>query len=137
MKIIEGYPPNIDVIKLKFPSLDDHKPIFSYGDSIFNPFKVVLTPDLEFHEKIHSERQGEFPEIWWNRYLTDDQFRLEEELLAYSEQFKFFKERVVNPKLTDWLLDKISMALSGELYGNLISYGEARSKIRNYAKNML
>lgn len=134
MKITESYPPNINEIKSKFPHLENHKPIFSYGDTIFNPFKVVVTPDLEHHEKIHSERQGQFPEIWWSKYLSDDEFRLEEELLAYGEQYKFFKENANNPKISEWLLDKLSLALSGELYGNIISYGEARSKIRRYGK---
>jgi len=135
MKILEQNPPNIDDIKRIFPHYKNHKPVFSYGNTIYNPFKIKLTPDLERHEQVHSERQGEYPEVWWYRYLTDKEFRLEEELVAYGEQLKFAKNNGVRGKLYDWAKENMAQALSGELYGNLISYGEAESKIRNYVKN--
>lgn len=129
------YPPNYAIINLAFPENKKHQAIFTYGKTIYNPFKVQTTPDLEFHERIHTRQQGDNPEIWWNRYIEDVDFRLSQEIEAYGEQYKFFKENANNPKISEWLLDKLSLALSGELYGNIISYGEARSKIRRYGKN--
>lgn len=133
MEIKETYPPNYDQIKEYFPNLQSHQPIFAYGKVIYNPFKVNVTPDLEYHESIHSRQQGEYPDVWWYQYFTDLNFRLEAELEAYCEQYKFALDNGVTGKLKEWIREKIALALSGDLYGNLISYGEADSKLRHYA----
>lgn len=134
MKIVEEYPPNYNEIFQVFPNLEEHRPIFAYGDTIYNPFKVKVTPDLEVHESTHTKQQGNSPEIWWTKYLFDKHFRLEQEIEAYGEQLRFIQGKV-GGKLYDWVKQKMAEALSGELYGNLLTYGEAESKIRNYAKN--
>lgn len=135
MKILEDYPPNFALIKQGFPMLGKVEPIFCYGEVIYNPFKVKITPDLEVHEETHSKRQGGFPDQWWYNYLNDLNFRLEEEVIAYGEQYHFIKQHMKG-KLLEWGLDKMSEALSSELYNLGISYGQARSKIRNYEKQL-
>jgi hypothetical protein len=135
MKVLNLYPPNYEAVKLIFPNSEEHKPIFCYEDTIYNPFNIEVTPDLEVHEGIHQKQQGNDVEGWWNRYLTNKEFRLEMEIEAYGAQYKFIKERIPK-KFADYGLEKMSFALSGELYGSLLSYGKARSKIRNYAKNI-
>jgi len=136
MKIIKEYPPNMGDIRRTFIAVDNHKPIFAYGNIIYNPHDVKITPDLEAHEQVHCDQQGDYPDVWWFRYLSDRDFRFEQELEAYGTQYAFVKKHINNSKLLDWGLDKMAEALSGELYGNLIGYGEARSKIRNFAKNL-
>lgn len=135
MKILNEFPPNYKEIKAKFPNLEESKPLFAYGDTIYNPFNAVVTPDLEVHEAVHSVQQGDEPEKWWDEYLKNPQFRLEMEIQAYAAQYKYFKDSVP-AKVSRWLLERTALALSGELYGNLISYGEAESKIRNRAKSI-
>ncbi len=136
MKILETYPPNYDKIKLYFSSLEEGKPIFAYKDTIFNPFKVTLTKDLEIHEEVHSIRQGNEPEVWWTKYLENPSFRLEEEIMAYGTQLKFINSLNLPSKIREWKEEKMAEALSSKLYGDIISYGEAKSKIRNYARNI-
>ena len=134
MKISTEYPPNINDIKKVFPNLEKHKPLFAYGDTIYNPFKAEIRPDLEHHESTHSKQQGDYPEVWWYKYLTNQQFRLEQEIEAYGEQYLFAIKAGVKGKMKDWLKEKLAQSLSGELYGNLLTYGEAESKLRNYVK---
>lgn len=134
MKIIEKNPPNIEDIKKYFPHYEKHQPLFCYGDTIYNPFKLEVAKDLEVHEEVHSKQQGEFPDVWYYKYFNDLQFRLEQEKEAYGEQYKFIKGLDMSRNLKDWKKEKMAEALSGELYGNLISYVEAERLIRNYAK---
>lgn len=149
MKTVIGLPPNYELIRI---ALNPSKhAIFCYGDTIYNPSNRTITPDIEHHEYIHSKQQGDNPDLWYARYLQDPQFRLEQEIEAYGEQYVLAKENIEKAdeearketkvlaagktQLLRWALESMARALSGADYGNLISYGEAQSKIRNYAKN--
>ncbi len=136
MKQSLKYPPNYEIISLAFPAIEKHTPIFCYGDTIFNPFRVSITPDLEFHESIHMRQQGSDPDSWWNRYCIDKDFRYEQELEAYSNQYAFAKKKGARGKLLDWIKEKCAQSFSSDLYNFGISYGEAESKIRQYAKSI-
>ena len=138
MKISTEKPPNYDLILHHFPNCEKQKAVFTYGDIIFNPFfNVLITPDLEKHEEVHSKQQGDNPLMWWDRYFKDKEFRLREELLAYASQYRFVKDTLKNQNgLVNWLLEKLAEALSSELYKLDISYGEAKSKIRNMSKTL-
>lgn len=136
MKTSDNFPPNYSFIKEILGDIESDKPIFCFGDTIYNPFGVKLTPDLERHEEVHSEQQSHLPEVWWNKYLLDKDFRLSQEIEAYGEQFVFIKSLPkITPKLIEWFQDRIASSLASPLYGRMISYGEAVSKIRHYAKN--
>lgn len=135
MKIEKLFPPNFEKLKLAFPEYEKYKPIFCYGDTIYNPFNIEITPDLDIHEQVHSQQQGNDVEGWWNRYIQDEKFRLEQEVAAYGHQYKFLKERIPK-RFYIYGLETMAMALSGEMYGNLVTYGQAESRIRNYAKNL-
>ena len=152
MRVIQDFPPNYQDIVAVLGDVSKSNPVFCYGDIIYNPFKREITPDVEYHESIHARQQAQFttPDMWYMRYLTDRDFRFVQEIEAYGEQFKFGKERVKSvqadlvqkgqrlsggaSKITDAFLDSLATELSGEAYGTLCSFGEARSKIRNYAK---
>lgn len=145
MIISEKPPPNFADIKAVFPEVDQNldtiKPIFTWGNTIHNPYKAKITSDLEAHEEVHERQQGMYPEVWWFKYLSDEEFRLEQETEAYGTQYAFVKKQleesdIPNMKLLEWMKDKMAEALSGQLYGNMLSYGEAESKIRHFAKNL-
>ena len=133
MQIKNEFPPNYQEIKNKFQNLEKSKPIFCYGDIIYNPFNLEVTYDLQVHEEVHSKQQGLYPEIWWNKYLNDDEFRLYQEIEAYGEQYKLATTKATG-KLLEWVLDKTAEALSSELYGKLLTFNEAKCKIKNYTK---
>lgn len=134
IEIKSNYPPNYAQMEAVFGDLKKHNPVFAYAPYIYNPFDRKMTPDVIYHEKIHIDRQGTLPEIWYNYYIADREFRLNEEVIAYAEQFEFAKKHGVKGKMLDWLKEKLALELSGGGYGYLCSYGEAESKIRNYLK---
>lgn len=136
MQEIKDYPPNWNVISLAFPLAPQFKAVFPYGDKMYNPFNEIIYPDIELHETIHSKQQGNDPEGWWFRYIQDTDFRREQEIQAYGAQYRFLLDNIPNTRATDTLLDELAGSLSSELYGKLLSFGEARSKIRNYAKKL-
>lgn len=135
MKIEKSYPPNWREIETVFPDAEKHKAIFAYGDTIYNPFDVNVTADLVIHEGVHSMQQGDYPGSWWNKYFMDKDFRLEQELEAYGGQYSFIKDKMPR-HLLDWKLDQIADSLAGTLYNTGITFGEAKSKIRQFSKSI-
>jgi hypothetical protein len=105
MEIIGEFPPNIGRIRQYLSPPKGS--IFAYNNKIYNPDNVTIWPDLEEHEKVHfkqQERGG--AELWWERYIQDSEFRLEQEVEAYGRQYKFYKERnATNKELKGLLFD--------------------------------
>lgn len=97
--------------------------IFTYGDKVhaYRP----IDEDLYVHELTHIEQQKEYgAELWWKKYLADEQFRLEQEIEAYKNQMQYAKDNY-NAKARKKLLKHIVECLSGKMYGNIISKEEA------------
>jgi hypothetical protein len=151
LPVIGGFPPNYDVILMAIPEVaDNHAVIFTYDGAIYNPYGKEITQELQIHEAVHVKQQGSDPDGWWIRYLKDKQFRLEQEAEAYGEQYHFAKIAVSmadeaaqkegkhlsagKNNLLKWGLESMALALSGPSYGNLISYGEAEARIRNFGR---
>ena len=110
--------------------------VFCYGDIIYNPSKKELNKDIIHHEEIHSKQQGTDPNNWYHNYLTNPNFRLEQELQAYASQLNFAKNLGVKGKLLKWKQEQMAEALSAD-YKLKISFREAESKIRNKAKDKI
>jgi hypothetical protein len=85
---------------------------------------------------VHIKQQGDNPKEWWDKYLTDKKFRLEQEVEAYGIQFASLKS-VVRDDISKQFLTRFAVVLSSPMYGSMLSLQEAESKIRNYAKNCL
>lgn len=137
INIENGYPPNWEKIQEVFPAVKGRKDVFfAYGGKIYKGENEGVPEYLLVHEKIHLDRQVKMGnEEWWGKYLTDPTFRLQEEILAYSAQYKFMKERL-NAKTADFVLDRIAEELSSELYGNMVEYHKGHSLIRHKAKEL-
>lgn len=137
-EIVKGFPPNYEEIKesLGFSDKDveERGVVFCYGVSLYNPTGLPLPPHLIVHEKIHQKQQLEIGvQEWWSRYLADKDFRLEQELEAYSGQYQFVKEVVTSRTAKDFL-SALAMDMTSNLYGFVLEYGKAESLIRNYTK---
>src|SRR4051812_39011441 len=94
MEIVVARPPNFDAIVEVFPFAQNAGVIFTYGQTIYNPSAVSISPALKCHESVHAQRQGSNEEeirAWWERYLKEPMFRLEEELLAHRAEYRSFK----------------------------------------------
>ena len=100
--------------------------IFTYGDTIYH--SKDMPAHLVAHEITHVFQQQKFGvKEWWKKYLEDPEFRLEQELEAYRQQYKVAKAR--NEVESAFVLEKISEDLSSEIYGNIITTGEAKTRI--------
>lgn len=104
--------------------------VFAYGDTIFNPGNNIISEDVIIHENIHSKQQKDNPDSWWKLYLSDQSFRLSQEIEAYREQYKFYCSLYKDKNIRFRFLHIIAADLSGPLYGRLISYTEAIKRIR-------
>jgi len=121
------YPPNFERIQKAFRSytFDNSQMIYAYWPDIYNPDGVHIPKDTMAHELVHLERQENNPEAWWDKYLTNANFRLEEELAAYREQYRFAKTIIKDRNKLALGLMKIAHCLASSMYGNLLSINEA------------
>ena len=103
MDILKEPPPNYDEVVKTF-DLKGYKPIFAWGNRIYNPWAVDLseTPQLIAHEMMHGFRQlGRTPDamemtpaditkinLWWRDYIDSKGFRLEEEIPAHRAEYR-------------------------------------------------
>lgn len=129
--VLKSYPPNYEQVCKHIPAVRKNKNIvFTYAPNIYSPAGIELSPDLKAHEEMHIERQSDQPSSWWTRYLTDIEFRLQEELVAYRAQYRYALEHYNRPKRRK-LLSHIASDLSSAMYGNLVTKHEATMLITN------
>lgn len=135
MKIRQELPPNYQDIVNALGTPPEHA-IFCYGGTIYNPSGKEVTKDFEIHEETHSKQQGDAPDLWWEKYLSNPDFRLAQEIEAYGEQYifacKLIDEIQGGSKMKKWMLGSMAKALSGVEYGGIIDYSKAETAIRKY-----
>lgn len=108
--------------------LEDKPVVFAWGMTIYNPTGAQLPRTLIAHEHTHGERQlaaGDV-EAWWERYLTDPLFRLDEEIYAHHAEYQAFKRRHGHRPRD---LNMIAERLSSPLYGRLVTLEQAKHAI--------
>jgi len=131
MKIVNSYPPNYELINNCFRLQGRSGVIFTYGDTIYNPSGIEIAPDLIIHEETHQRQQAALGvDNWWELYLNNREFRLEQEIEAYRNQYAFAKSHYGRDQRRK-LLDHIAKTLAGPLYGNLMSPKQAKEIILN------
>lgn len=133
MKISHNKPPHFWIMKAIF-KCDWERTAFAFGDTIYS--KYELPDHLIVHEKTHLMQQyhstiGAW--IWLALYLVSKRFRYHMELQAYRNQWQFFKQNY-SFGVQERFIEKIAGDLSSTLYGNIVSFSEARRAIR-YGKN--
>lgn len=129
MKILEENPPNIDIIKRHFPIYP--QVVYTYGDTLYNPSKAFISDHLMIHEEVHAKQQGNDPDDWWNKYIKDRSFRLDQELEAYRTQYQFICKHIKDRNKRMPFLWGIANTLSSPLYGNLVNKQKAIKLIQN------
>ena len=130
MKIVKDFPPNIKDIEARFGVLPQGV-IFTYGDILYRPYDVgFIDQPLMVHEETHTKQQGDSPDKWWVKYLSDDNFRLSQEIEAYQNQYKEMKVVYKDRNKVFLGLNKIAKDLSSSIYGNVISFEDAIKIIR-------
>lgn len=129
MSIVIGDPPNIADIAEVFPMVRERRTkgiFFCYGDTIYNPSGRVIPIELIAHECIHSLQQADWGvQFWWARYLTDKQYRFDQELEAHRVEYASFVEQGNNRVFRRRYLAGVAERLAGPLYGNMCKKREA------------
>lgn len=133
MKVIRAYPPNFSQIAKVFPVKGRPGILYAYGDRIYNPSGVEVTPWIMAHETVHSMRQGreDTTQDWWCQYLIDTEFRLQEELLAHQAEWRTYAHvmQATGEGTKEGYLNLIAGRLASPLYGSLVTKAEARRLI--------
>lgn len=130
VKIVQKYPPNYKAICKAIPGVKDNPNIiFTYGDTVYSPSTDDLPDHLRQHEATHVSQQTQMgKDEWWDEYLKNPEFRLKQELQAYRAQYKVVVKKR-DWRYTEAILKAISTDLSGAMYGNILTYPEARKMI--------
>lgn len=130
MNIIKAYPPNIVEIMKVFPI--NKNTVFTYGPDLYAPnINFELTRDLIIHEETHTRQQGDDPAGWWEKYLVDKQFRLEQEVEAYRNQYRYYCSMHKGRNERFNFLRMIASDLASPLYGSLIGFLDATNRIKS------
>lgn len=93
--------------------------IFAWGGTIYNPLGISVTVELQAHEAVHCERQGDDPAAWWRLYIGDIGFRAEEEIVAHRAEYATYCRRHLNKRKRMRFLQAIAGRLCGGLYGSV------------------
>jgi hypothetical protein len=136
VKISFGDPPNIESIQQAFQA-DLSKTIFTFGDTIYNPNQLSLTPDLIEHEKVHmaqQKRNEKDAALWWGKYLRDPKFRIDQEAKAYARQYDILAIARKGREERFHIRFGLAGILASKLYGSVISLYEAERLIHKLSK---
>lgn len=137
MIIKHELPPNYAALCAAFPAIVNNPDvIFAYGDFIYNPSGRFMPPEKIAHEEVHGEQQREVGvEWWWDMYIKDKDFRLQEEIPAHHADYKEYCRQVKGREMHFQYLTHLATSLSSELYGNVIGLAGAKVVIR-YGKKV-
>jgi len=120
-------PPNYKAITAAF-SFGDVTPIFAYAPYIYDPFMAGVPAELIAHEQVHITRQGALPELWWESYIADENFRLAEELLAHVAEYYVLTNGRGRPERRR-VFAYLERRLRAPIYGYKPPLSRERSKI--------
>ena len=130
VRVIADWPPNIEEIREVLPVTDRN--IFAYDEVIYNPGGGKLPPWLTEHERVHFTQQVKYPggvTSWWHRFLNDPTWRLRQEIPAHQIEYHVYCQCGHQRNQRRLYLKGMAKRLSAPMYGNIISFAEAKNLI--------
>lgn len=126
MHIVFTRPPMFDEINAAFHVAG--KPvIFAWGETIHNPARIHIAPELIVHEAIHGARQRAWGiEQWWKDYISNAYFRLDEEVHAHRAEYAYLRDHALNRRQRRGCLRTTAKRLAAPLYGKMVPPGMAK-----------
>ena len=125
------YPPNIETIKKHFDVMSKDI-VFTYGDTLYSPAGGDINKPLMAHENTHSRQQEEMGvSEWWDKYIEDKNFRIEQEVEAYKNQYVEYCKNKKNMAKRVMFLNDLAQDLSSSIYGNVVGFDEAIKLIKH------
>ena len=137
------WPPNIEKIKFHMGAeytrqIEDFSvavPVFTFYPYIYVPTGHELPYDLVAHETTHLRQQEHMtPEVWWDKWLNDTNFRIEQEVEAYANQLHAFD--AAPARIRRHMKEQLAADLSSAAYGSVIELAVAESRIRHAVKSI-
>ena len=105
---------------------------FPYNNKIYTDSKV--NHEIIVHEKVHFAQQKEHGlDNWIEQYFENPQFRVNMEIEAYRAQLKemiALAPQEAKTFVSNVVAGQMAKALSSPMYGNVLTYKEALSKIQ-------
>lgn len=93
--------------------------------------KFTIPEEKVVHEVVHLEQQEKIGiDLWWETYLSNISFRLEQELEACCKEYRFLKKYIKNREIMYKIKQELANNLSSKQYGSIISYIEALKLIK-------
>jgi hypothetical protein len=130
VKVIQQRPPMFLEIAAAFPDAYSKGVIFAWGDVIYNPSGTHIQRELFAHEAVHGERQKAMGITeWWQRYIADPAFRVAEEIPAHRAEYRAYCQLQRDRGARHRALHRMAVRLASDLYGQIISYMEAKRVI--------
>lgn len=136
IKISFEKPPVYDSICRAF-NIIPRNVYFTYGDTLYNPDKLNVPPEIIEHEEVHMRQQNynnEDASLWWGKYLREPEFRLNQEARGYGRQYEVICDIIKDRNQRNKYLFQLATSLSGPLYNNIISHSEAMKLIKSFSK---
>ena len=134
MKIINEMPPQALLDRIHGAGMTPSATtVYTYGDILYVPSGRPVPDDLMVHEETHVEQQGSTPDAWWDRYLIDPYFRLQQELEAYANQYAYLCTIHRDRNQRSRILTDLARILSGPVYGEMVSSSDAYGMIKKQA----
>lgn len=124
---VNGRPPNFERILAVLPGASEPGVIFAYAPDIYAPGCKMLPAELVAHEAAHIARQVEDGvEAWWDRYLVDTQFRLDEEVIGHRAEYVALCQFAPDREARNRKLHRVALKLCAPLYGYRLTYADAK-----------
>lgn len=126
LEVVEDYPPNIDKIDAVLHVRRQSGIVFAYESKIYAPDGSDLPYDIHVHERVHFDQHEKAggSDVWWDRYLSDVEFRLDQEVEAYRAQLAWIDKNLGRTSRRHHR-DHICRTLSAPMYGNLVTKKQA------------
>jgi len=134
LELVSDYPPCWEAVHNAVPDADPKTSAFTYGNKIYVPEQKTeeIGATVLHHETQHSEQQDKSsPEAWWKKWIDDTQFRLDQEGEAYARQYWFFCSVKHDRNTRARMLHHLCANMSGDMYGRMCTYEEAKKIILN------
>lgn len=125
--IVGQKPPNWNVLVKKF-NIKWEETAVTYGNNIYS--SKPISKNLTVHELVHVRQQRENVGVWWAKYIRSPEFRVQQEIEAYKAQLKYIAQCTKDRNYIAKARAAFVVLLSGEMYGNCISFAEAANRLR-------
>lgn len=127
-------PPNIEAILIAGMKPQMDRVIFAYDDTLYIPGKFSPSEEIIVHEEVHLEQQKAYeggPSAWWEEYIKNPIFRLQQEIEAYHEQYNWIRKTYKDGNLRHRSLHEMARLLSSQTYGHMVKYSTAYRLIQH------